>query len=72
MGFLMGGAPSPPSIPAAPPSAAPPTVANPQIASAAAMQRSRAAAAAAANGGNGNPDLAASPQTAKPTLLGAS
>jgi len=46
-------------------------MASPSIAATAASQRSKAAAAAAMGGGGaGNPDLAASPATAKSALLG--
>lgn len=71
MGFLMPSTPSAPTIPAAPPAAAPATMASPAIAATAANQRARALAAAGTSGAS-NPDLAAAPQTAKPTLLGPS
>lgn len=71
MNFLLPSSTATPTIPATPPAAMPASMANTSIAQAAASQRSKAAAAAMMAGGGANPDLAASPSTAKSALLGA-
>ena len=66
MGFLSPSTPAVAPLPAAPPAAAPATMANTAVAMTAANQRKKAFAAA----GSSNPNLSATPETAKSNLLG--